>query len=77
LLGIVGGADDDGTTNSFSNDDDIRYHGTDKDGGDFTKKITYSGGLGWIFHDDDTSAPWTIDEGVSYPYFYWQKQGEQ
>jgi hypothetical protein len=43
---------------------------TDND--DFLKQSLYEG-LGWAFGSSD-SAPWRIDEGVGYPYFYWQNQ---
>jgi hypothetical protein len=76
-LSSMDGGDNSG---SFTNIGSLNYHGTGKDIGNFTMQTTYSseiigdgdGGLGWSFHDDNPSAPWTIDENDSYPYFYWQ-----
>jgi hypothetical protein len=70
-----------GKRNSFSNRDDIRYHGIDKTIDQFKMQEIYSNatvsnGLGWKFGNDDDN-PWKIDpdkdQHNGYPYFYWQR----
>jgi hypothetical protein len=75
---MIGGANYDGVTNSFSNSSDTKYHGTDKTQIELKTRSTYendeaSGGLGWKFGDDDDN-PWKIDPNKNngYPYLYWQ-----
>jgi hypothetical protein len=79
---MVGGAKYNGTTNSFSDRDNIDYHGVDRTQIELKTQTTYSdaingnglGGLGWKFGDDDDN-PWKIDPNKNngYPYLYWQK----
>ncbi|MDR1976319.1 MAG: hypothetical protein LBQ18_04950 [Campylobacteraceae bacterium] len=63
-----------GDTRSSTNANGL--DGVDKTDDDFKTQTTYSnatnrGGLGWSF-GSNASAPWKIDEGVGYPYLYWQ-----
>jgi hypothetical protein len=72
LESIVGGVN-----NSFSNEDNVIFHGRSKTAADLTTNATYSndvsnGGLGWKF-GNDINNPWKINEGNGYPYLYWQK----
>jgi hypothetical protein len=53
------------------------YHGTDRTEAQLKTGATYSnpiesGGLGWLFGDDN-GHPWTTDGSVTgYPILYWQ-----
>jgi hypothetical protein len=65
---------------SFSNSNDVRYHGTNKNidqlkaqiTDELTAQTTYED-LGWGFGNNATN-PWDInaDENDGLPYFYWQ-----
>jgi hypothetical protein len=76
-IGIVGGANYNGKTNSFSNNNDVRYHGIDKTVDLLKKKNTYlSGSLDWKFDGYNVNNPWIWGAFSDYPYptFYWQTQ---
>ncbi|MDR1976915.1 MAG: InlB B-repeat-containing protein [Campylobacteraceae bacterium] len=46
--------------------------GADKTDADFKSQETYEVDLSWSFDGENASHPWKIDEGESYPYFYWE-----
>jgi hypothetical protein len=62
------------TTDFFDFIDGNAYSGTGIADDAFLLQDTYQSGLGWSFDGNNDSAPWRIDEGVGYPYFYWQNQ---
>ncbi|MDR3177989.1 MAG: hypothetical protein LBT96_03290 [Campylobacteraceae bacterium] len=76
-IGAVGGADYNGKTNSFSNNNNAQYHGIDKTVDLLKKKNTYlSGSLDWKFDGYNDNEPWVWGAFSDYPYptFYWQVQ---
>jgi hypothetical protein len=74
---MAGGANYNGATNSFSNDSDKLYRGTDKPDAQLKTQSTYSdavngdgsGGLGWDFDNI-----WKMPKNGGYPILKWQEE---
>ncbi|MDR1976921.1 MAG: hypothetical protein LBQ18_08040 [Campylobacteraceae bacterium] len=52
-------------------DDVDGLEGGSKIRGELKTKATYEDGLGWSF-GESVLSPWKIDDGVGYPYLYWE-----